>query len=1045
MKNYLLAGALLASVAVSAAVVHVSQRGITRNLSQRSHVSKKMELGTRAVNSQQQKLNSRQRVQGIGMPWNIDFATSDLTGFTIIDANDDGSTWGYNVNTNEVEANYSPKDPMDDWLLTPALELVGGRAYTLKFKAACNSQTYPERLEIFYGEQPTVAAMVYPAMEATVVSDMDFREYSCVIVPRMSGPVYIGFHGISDANMYKLRIKSMGLTEGAAGETPSGVRDLSVSADDPYSLNATVSFYAPQTTMAGKQLDKIDKITLKRNGTLIKTFTNPQPGAELRHDDTVTEGGRYTYTVCASNAAGDGYVMTYTHAIGGVAPLAPDNVLLKEIQPAGTLHMTWDPVTKDVDGNTIPDGFVRYIVLDNSMEVVADNLTDTQVTFHLAQKEQIFVEMIVAAYTVGGLSQGTMSNIVAAGPAFTKWQESFGNGEIQTIMGYGYEYGYVDLVTWNLADDTTFTGSEFVQEGVKASDGDNGFAFMHCEYRDTGSSLFSGKVQLPAEGPAVSFNIFNQSLENIPDLNKLDIMVSEDGLNWETVESHTVYDLCGSAQGWHPVTIGLHEYAGKVVQIRWQVEVQSFADFLIDAISVGTLPDHDLKVETLGVPSKVAPGEDITLGLGVLNIGAKNADKYAVRLFVNDAVAKEMECTALQAGKRVNVEIPYTVSPVADDEINVRAEVVCDGDVDNANNMSKAYTLKVEQPRHPYVSDLDGSVDDKGVVSLSWSRPYVETYTPGKLEDFESGEDFAHSFGDWIFVDRDGLQVGNLTPSTIPGIEAGVSTASFFVVNGDQPHFTGTLKAHSGQKYIASMFSYYGEMTDDWAISPALNGAAQIISFHAKSLEEYYADTMEVYYSLGSTNPDDFIKVSTVEKVPGEWTEYNVPLPTGAKRFAIRSHSNNGMMLMLDDFIFADASAPIGLDLENYNIYCDDVKVGTVTGNVTEFSHPSTIGTHVYAVTASYKGMGESKSSNKKIIENTVDSGLDAVDADSSITVSASNGLMTIDGLTGEQYTVATIDGVVMATGRASGRVTLKVGAGVYVVKAGNHYVKIAI
>lgn len=162
--------------------------------------------------------------------------------------------------------------------------------------------------------------------------------------------------------------------------------------------------------------------------------------------------------------------------------------------------MTWDPVTKDVDGNTIPDGFVRYIVLDNSMEVVADNLTDTQVTFHLAQKEQIFVEMIVAAYTVGGLSQGTMSNIVAAGPAFTKWQESFGNGEIQTIMGYGYEYGYVDLVTWNLADDTTFTGSEFVQEGVKASDGDNGFAFMHCEYRDTGSSLFTGKVQLPAEG-----------------------------------------------------------------------------------------------------------------------------------------------------------------------------------------------------------------------------------------------------------------------------------------------------------------------------------------------------------------------------------------------------------------------------------------------------------------------------------------------------------------------------------------------------------------
>lgn len=1046
MKNYLLAGALAVTLAASASVVQVVNNGNSRSLKPGATAAAAgLRTGVVLPSADLVKKSAPSRAQeAVNLPWSVDFSQTTLDDFTIIDANDDDYTWSYDDYNGEVVANYSPKDNMDDWLITPPLNLTGGRAYTLKFMAASNSQAYTERLEVCYGDAPEVAAMSSTAMSATELTDIELAEFSCVIVPRTSGKVYIGFHGISDPNQYRLRISSMSLTEGAVGETPSGVKDLTVFSTNPYSLDATVSFFAPETTLSGKPLDSLDKITLKRDGVLIKTFENPVPGAELTYQDAVTNGGLYTYSVCASNAHGDGYEMTCSHTIGGVAPTCPENVLLKEIEPAGTMKLTWDPVTIDIDGNTIPEGFVRYIVLDTSMEVIAQDLTDTELTFSLAQNQQIFVQTIVAAYTIGGMSEGLMSNMVAVGPAFTDFAESFPDGEIETLMGVGYEFGYVDYVGWGLADDTTFSAEDGSQT-VTSSDGDNGFAFMQCEYRDTGSSMFTGKITLPEEGPAVYFDIFNQSLPNIPDANRLELMVSEDGFEWETVEATTVYDLCGDRQGWHQVVIGLHDYAGKTVQLRWQVTVQSFATFLIDAIRVGTLPDYDLKAETFAIPSKVAPGQEVNFDLTVHNLGAKDADSFAVCLMVNDKEAVEIPCGKLEAGKRVKVTIPYTVSPVCESNLNVSAEILFDKDADQSDNTTAVYTITPEMPRYPYVSDLDGSVDEAGHVTLIWSEPYLQTFTPGELEDFEDGNDYTYEFKDWIFIDRDLQPLGGLFPSTIPGVEVGVTTASFMVINDEEPSFTEDFKAYSGHKFIGSIFSYNpGETVDDWAITPALNGAAQVVSFRARSLSAYYPETMEIYYSLGSTNPDDFILITTVDRVPGEWTEYNIPIPTGAKRFAVRNHSYDAMVLMLDDFFFADASAPIGIELEKYNIYCDEKPVGSVAGDVTTFSHKGEAGEHTYAVTAVYKELGESQSSNKKVLLN-MSSGVDGVAAAGGVSVAVTADAIRVAGLSSECYSVLTPAGVCVAHGTANGDVTIPVGKGVYIVVAGDVASKVIV
>ena len=51
------------------------------------------------------------------------------------------------------------------------------------------------------------------------------------------------------------------------------------------------------------------------------------------------------------------------------------------------------------------------------------------------------------------------------------------------------------------------------------------------------------------------------------------------------------------------------------------------------------------------------------------------------------------------------------------------------------------------------------------------------------------------------------------------------------------------------------MFAYDDSQVDDWAISPALSGNAQTISFYAKSYSKDYPEKIEVLYSTGSLSP----------------------------------------------------------------------------------------------------------------------------------------------------------------------------------------------
>ena len=127
-----------------------------------------------------------------------------LFGWTIVDANNDGTTWAY-AEDYGASYRYNADTSANDWLISSCITIPAG-AYKLSFRHAASS-SYPERLKVFYGNAPTVEAMTnmiedYPSVNSNAVAKKNF-------VVAEDGVYYLGFYCYSAADMLRLSIDSI--------------------------------------------------------------------------------------------------------------------------------------------------------------------------------------------------------------------------------------------------------------------------------------------------------------------------------------------------------------------------------------------------------------------------------------------------------------------------------------------------------------------------------------------------------------------------------------------------------------------------------------------------------------------------------------------------------------------------------------------------------------------------------------------------------------------------------------------------------------------
>lgn len=158
---------------------------------------------------------------------NFDAVTAPAlpAGWTVEDVNADGKMWMTNAGDQQSAPNclkmgYNASMAMDDWIYAPAFSPVPNTPYKLKFSYKAKSATYPEKFEIKSGATPAAASMTTVLSAPIDVPLATYVTDSVSFTPTTGDPIYIGFHGISAADMFNLYLDDIQLVGAFTDLTP---------------------------------------------------------------------------------------------------------------------------------------------------------------------------------------------------------------------------------------------------------------------------------------------------------------------------------------------------------------------------------------------------------------------------------------------------------------------------------------------------------------------------------------------------------------------------------------------------------------------------------------------------------------------------------------------------------------------------------------------------------------------------------------------------------------------------------------------------------
>ena len=984
-----------------------------------------------------------------GVPFSDDFndTSADRSDWTIIDANNDGSTWV--LNQGNYSYKYNQANPADDYVVLPAIQLEAGNLYHFDIKARNTSPT--ERIAAYVGKTATVEGLDTEIIAPTEITyDDGEKELRGNFIPTESGLYYFAVKACSDADMSTLRLTnvSVTMTPGTAPDAPTA----SVTAGAEGALNATLSITLPTKGIDGQALSALDSCIVKRNGTVVKTFASPAVGETLTFEDnTIEKAGIYTYVVAAMANGDEGNTTKVSTYVGLDMPGPVTNLrAVEDMENPGTIILTWDPPTVGQRGGYVnPEGLTYWVSIGT--QGTEYYTYDRTYRDHLdISKGQTYQAYSVYAENSAGSGRYVWKTVVAiAGPAIkAPVVESFpgpsmNSGPWLTEM----TQGEIGEAYWTPVDGSV------IEAG--SQDNDAGVISFSSRFLGKARRIMSPKIDISKmEKPQASCWIyFNGKSDRVV------TEISADYGDFVTLEEVT---LNTQEKGWHRLTYDLSNWKNSQF-IRFGVQgisVETVGDITaFDNFSLTDAVDYDVQIGSLTGPDKVKVGETGTLNVSLRNLGNKAlaAADYSIALFKNEKQVATFD------GVDLAVDAVRTISltdvPTIDDpEMTVyKASILSEKDQNAANNISNRVSVEIILPQYPRVTQLSGEAAG-GKIKLFWEEPnFSDMPAQSVTERFENYPAFAiANYGDWKAVDADGAKTIRMTlseefgPLEYPNAGEAMAFQVFNTTEAGIPF--SSWDPHSGEQMLvafkcASPDEGQTEINnDDWLISPELNGAAQTISFYAKAaMGVYTPEKFQVLYSTTTPTVEAMTQIGetqTVTNVKG-WEEDKVALPEGAKYFAIRCVSEAKFALMIDDITYIPAGAVTEeLSLMGYNVYRDGQRVNgePLPESVWTDENVEEGNTYNYRVTAVYD-KGESLYSDALSILCTGVKGL----TNSKARISATEGYILVSGAEGQRVEVYSMDGRLLLARPGAERLQIKTQSGYYVVKTGDKVATILV
>lgn len=513
-------------------------------------------------------------------PYSQDFSGDNpLEDYEIIDANADGYTWKVFDDCVRIES--SRTEPSDDWLILPALHLRADAGYNLSFRTWAAAAVCPERIEVKAGLAPAAEAMTTTLLGPTDVTALfeDAVTLGTLLKPSATGDWYIGFHAVSDADMFYLYLDDINLEETAPEAAPAPVTDFTVTPDPLGNRNIKITFAAPAVCADGTPLASIDGIDVLSGETVLRRFDAPVPGEVFELEYEPESFGEYTLGVTVRNAVGSSETLWQTVYCGPDIPGAVAGLSLTE-SPEGTVVVSWDAVAADHTGKAINPELIRYNVFtvsNGELTPHALNFRGTELSVPVVGGDrQDFAQLAVYGVTDKGQGVGMTSEMLPVGKPYKDFAESFAATDLSHVFGVKVSNGG-QLGLYESLD------------GITAQDNDGGFLVIYGNNGGAAAELLSGKIDLDAlERPELSAWLHILSAE---DRNKVSLDVREAEGAFSRLMTIAVGE--SGQPGWNRIAVPLDDYAGKIIQFRLVGTIENYGSIVLDNIRIGALSGLD--------------------------------------------------------------------------------------------------------------------------------------------------------------------------------------------------------------------------------------------------------------------------------------------------------------------------------------------------------------------------------------------------------------------------------------------------------------------
>ncbi len=155
-------------------------------------------------------------------PYNQNFDNATVPflplGWSQLNTNADTYTWGTIASNssstpNAARIRYNATAAMDDWMITPPIQLIADATYRISFKYRAGNAARPEKLSLMMGTAGNAAALTQEIFSNTNITSTTYIPFQFLFNSVAAQTVYLGFHGFSAMNMDYIYVDDFSIEE----------------------------------------------------------------------------------------------------------------------------------------------------------------------------------------------------------------------------------------------------------------------------------------------------------------------------------------------------------------------------------------------------------------------------------------------------------------------------------------------------------------------------------------------------------------------------------------------------------------------------------------------------------------------------------------------------------------------------------------------------------------------------------------------------------------------------------------------------------------